>query len=96
MHTTSSIEAKEVRTSPGTASPSAERVTTGFMRRAGGRGVLDSTRSLGALLWAMAKHPFGSHDYVDELDYSTNEDGMFTVIGVTSTCWLCEARTFST
>lgn len=98
MRTTSSIEARAVQTSSGTASPSVEPAMTEFTQKAGERGVLDSTRSLGALLLAMVKHPFGIHDWAESFELVDDD------LGVTgepywravSACWLCQARDFST
>lgn len=76
---------------------------TEFTRRAGRRGVLDSTLSLAADLLAMIRHPFGVHDYIDLVDWTESErlDHQELVapqvIGTVRTvCWLCEARETST
>lgn len=84
MLTTSSTEAREDQTSSGTASPSAAYVTTGFTRKVGRRGVLGSMPSLVARL----SHPFGRHDFVEELEF-TIEDGIIQNLGLERYCWIC-------
>jgi len=47
------------------------------------------------LLWATLRHPFGRHDFIEELDY-TLVDGVITDTGLERYCWLCRAKDLST
>jgi len=95
MPITSPTGPRVVPTSSGTGSPSVGRTTTGFTRKAGSRGAHDSTVSLVGLLWATLRHPFGRHDFIEELDY-TLVDGVITDTGLERYCWLCRAKDLST
>jgi len=96
MPITSSTDLREDLTSSGTGSPSVERTTTGFTRKAGRPGARDSTTSLVGVLWATLKHPFGIHDYIEEIEWERMPNGIFMEVGTERFCWLCRAKEYST